>query len=1106
MLAGRPGARSAVTGLGTESSDTLDRAPLSPRESGGRRRPGAHLDMKIYLEKNLEEERQILLQQQKICRNRARKYFVESNRRKKAFEEKRKEQEEKEYQIREQILQQRKQKFEEVTEKFQRAHIPLSQRRRAVFQKPVPPLEEALKQIQESNLKSEINLPFSYRPTVNWRTIDSALPSALSKNDHNHQKQPLSKINCDKEMKENIRANLTTNKNVFQLKLEETQKLLEDQHLSSLQKFCDEVNQITNSETLSSIDSLEAAEHEEIYLTLIKEPSTSLQQNTISLKSANLQLTNLSCFDEDKLSFSKTQRINNWLTNLDTPDTQTVTPFSDILSKSNVLPAWECFNSQEQNLSTLSRTVERPTNTAENSVAFVYSPPIFVVDNKSEKTSETSTMKTIDSTSGAFKRERLLVTENPTFKFSKAWSTSDTLAQEVTTFSDQEKSSELTQENRTSVPTSCVPVATPLVLPSNTPSARPLAKNNIYIKEIDPVQCSDKLDELKDVKDEKIKYFHCNKEELPLFSDSFQAAYIPHNPDSKDEKQKLAETSTSLSNVIPNYDLVGQHKKMKYNIHERNGVRFLKGILKKESKYEHDYLKALIINQGLKFGNQKAAAIRDSIELTKEKEKGAEITKTIKKLRWFDETGNIENSAEDHHSLKKKTGVTQQWSQQFHIKSGAGSNTINVPASGENSADRRKSKDDYFSENVTVLGGSGTDHVPLNCFIPSGCNFAKQAWPASKKEESKIPVHNGDSKTQKGNPQRGGAKVIRRTGSAKVQSGYTYTNRRGTVIHPQSASKVNTFIQAQGKLIMPHPPPKSTSNIRSGKNIQVSQCLSVIPEDSQNIMTHNCFNSKHVLPTEHNSNQWNQESSPPLSNAGSDLVTVIPSLPSYYSSECQTLTKINYSNGTQTVAQQSGTLYCTQRSPVYEESYQSVTLKTTEEESVPLRKRGHNILHQNERAADSTVMRRKQIVKNKRRSLLEKKRQNPGSAGQKYDKQMNNFRQGIQLSSSEPKQTTRGTSNIEEVSDSTAEFLMAENLVRASVPEDEILTVMNSKQLQKPNMALNETQQLNICTLSAEEQKILQSLNRLNERLHYVQETICKNPSIKNTLQIIPFL
>lgn len=64
---------------------------------------------------------------------------------------------------------------------------------------------------------------------------------------------------------------------------------------------------------------------------------------------------------------------------------------------------------------------------------------------------------------------------------------------------------------------------------------------------------------------------------------------------------------------------------------------------------------------------------------------------------------------------------------------------------------------------------------------------------------------------------------------------------------------------------------------------------------------------------------------------------------------------------------------------------------------------------------------------------------------------------------------------------------MAENLVKSSVPEDEILSVMSSKQLQKPDFALNKTQQFNICALSAEEQKILQSLDRLNERL------CCKN-------------
>lgn len=53
------------------------------------------------------------------------------------------------------------------------------------------------------------------------RAIDNDLPSSLSKNDHKHQKYLISKIDCGQEM-ENSKANLTTNKDAFQLKLEET--------------------------------------------------------------------------------------------------------------------------------------------------------------------------------------------------------------------------------------------------------------------------------------------------------------------------------------------------------------------------------------------------------------------------------------------------------------------------------------------------------------------------------------------------------------------------------------------------------------------------------------------------------------------------------------------------------------------------------------------------------------------------------------------------------------------------------------------------------------------------------------------------------------------
>lgn len=570
--------------------------------------------------------------------------------------------------------------------------------------------------------------------------------------------------------------------------------------------------------------------------------------------------------------------------------------------------------------------MEGTKNTNNNLLDFICSSPIFIPNKKNKKTSETSTLRAADSCSGTFKREKPSVTESPTFKCSKAWDTPDSLTQEMATISDKVKYSELTQENRaTSIPT--------LIFPFNTQSTEPLPKNIIQMNKIDPVQCSDKLGELKD--DKKIKYLHSKKEELPLFSDSFSA-------DSKDKKQKITKISTLSSNVISNYDLVGQQKKRKYNIDERSNVKFLKSILKKESKYEHDSFKTLVINQDFKLKNQKAEAIRDSIELTKEKGENAKIPKTIKKLRWVDET-------EYNHSLKNGIEKSQQWSQSFHtqINSGVSNNINSIPTRAVNSANRKKPKDKSISENLAASGGSSTNHVSLNCFIPSAFNIAKQAWPASEKEESKSAIHNSDSKTQKANIQRGREKVIR-TKSAQVQSGFLYPNRKGTVIQAQSANKANICLQAQGKLVEPHPP-KTPQNIRSDKNIQVFQCQSEMPENSQNIITNNYFNLKHVLPAEHKVNQWNKVCSLPLSHVCSDSIPVMPSLP--YCSECQTLAKTNHSNGTQIIAQQDETLYCSQRCPVYEESLHSVAFRPTKEESVPSWKRRHNSLGQNEKAA-----------------------------------------------------------------------------------------------------------------------------------------------------------
>ncbi|XP_056229212.1 centrosomal protein of 126 kDa isoform X3 [Seriola aureovittata] len=98
----------------------------------------------------LEDERQLLVEEQKLCKARARKFSQETNLRQKALEERRKQWDVQEQRLRENILQQRRQRVQDATERFQRAHLPPSQRRRQSFRRNVPNIEDALSQLQGS--------------------------------------------------------------------------------------------------------------------------------------------------------------------------------------------------------------------------------------------------------------------------------------------------------------------------------------------------------------------------------------------------------------------------------------------------------------------------------------------------------------------------------------------------------------------------------------------------------------------------------------------------------------------------------------------------------------------------------------------------------------------------------------------------------------------------------------------------------------------------------------------------------------------------------------------------------------------------------------------
>ncbi|KAI5629668.1 centrosomal protein of 126 kDa isoform X2 [Silurus asotus] len=105
-----------------------------------------------------DEDRQLLIQEQKACRARARQYCLETNRRRKALEDRKKRRDIQEQKQRENILQQRKQRLQEATERFQRFYLPPTQKRRSGGSRAPHNLPAVSAAQAYSNLMQERNL------------------------------------------------------------------------------------------------------------------------------------------------------------------------------------------------------------------------------------------------------------------------------------------------------------------------------------------------------------------------------------------------------------------------------------------------------------------------------------------------------------------------------------------------------------------------------------------------------------------------------------------------------------------------------------------------------------------------------------------------------------------------------------------------------------------------------------------------------------------------------------------------------------------------------------------------------------------------------------
>ncbi|NXL63715.1 CE126 protein, partial [Chordeiles acutipennis] len=1053
-----------------------------------------------------------------------------------AFEERRKQEEEKEQKLREQILQQRKIKFQEATDKFQRAHLPFSQHKATVETKAAFQLEEALEQIKGSVLTPGLCLP--NRNKTNFRTTDDTSSSPASRNDSFHQKQISAVVDWDKTIQEKSRTNTDSNQ-LLQENLKEMQQLLEKQHLSNLERFHQEVKKTDDSESLSSLDSLEAGEQNGNYTTP-SESSLTTQCDCALYNPEKSQTRNNSLLYTAQSASSKNMHLNNCLRNVDSQNNHNL-PIHDLLAKHNVLTHPEHVNNSEEESSASHRTGKKPAefSTSGKQGSSVSDAFSFLQNIKEERSKLPSGMAST------------LATSHPVSSPSKTWASPDSIPGERVQDLMQDQSFKMTPQKITvSVQTSSQPIATSIIsfpnpgcstgLPS---TADTLQKDkNVNMKFLK--NTSGKMTE---TKEENIKCIVDLNPGSRLFQDIPNASVLRNvnqQNNKEEEKGNMVETMSLLSDTELNSGIPAQCKTLKNNLLERKRARLFTGILKKDSNYEPSHFKSVIMNHGISFGTLPVSSIRDSLELAKIKKKSVENEKYNSKLRWCDQINQIIIENNDKCYEKTTSEISSAQLQYVQTTNNAPKTNLSIITQPSNPMFiKNHHENSHISKPNVNTEEPNKECTSLNIFMPTGSFSAKKAWMVSKDEESKLPVCIDNSKINEVNQLKNKAKITRRARSVKSQPSLIPKKRTGTIIRPQSATEANKTLKAPGKLLAPHPPPAPLPGKRSGENAASPGCQPPLPSSLQAITTRRSdLNERPVLLADQVLNRNCTEKSESIT-CHLDLATAMPT------SGCSTDKYKPWAKNTcsvntaQTTACQDHSVTCTGRRPVNTDnelhlhhtptagkkstSWQAAHAARAPKVSATDAIQHHvshcnnshitkwqpfkaNVSHVtidgnsqmssfksasriNELLSFSEnggvpVIRQKQVFNNgENEQISEHRRQIIASERWKPTYHAQNLLCAVQLSpvqsALDPVRYTSNTPESDKVSESTAQFLMAEKLASTPVAEDEILAAMESVQPASWPLLLNRAPRLARSALSIEEQKILQSLDFLNQRL-----------------------
>ncbi|NWW54535.1 CE126 protein, partial [Pedionomus torquatus] len=870
--------------------------------------------------------------------------------------------------------------------------------------------------------------------------------------------------------------------------------------------FHQEVKKRDDSESLSSLDSLEAGEQNGNYTT-VSESSLTTQCDCVLYNPEKSQTRNNGLFSTAQSASSKNVHLNNCLRNVDSCSHNF--PIHDLLAKHNILTPAEHVNSSEEESSASHRPGKKPadfstTGQQEHSVNNAFS---FLQNIKEERSKPSSG---IVST---------LATGHPVFNPSKAWASPESVPGERDQDLLQDQSLKMTPQKRTvSVKTSSQPIATSIILFPNqgcstdiTSTADTLPKDK---------NISTEFFKMAETKQENMKHIDVTDPGSSLFEDIPNAPVlceIKQQDNREEEKGNMIETVSLVSDMELNSATPTLHKLLKNNIFERKRAKLFTSILKKEPKYEPSHFKAEVMSHGISFGTQPVSSIRDSLELAKMKKKSEENEKYNRKLKWHDQINQIIIENNEKCYEKNISEISSAQLQYVQTTNNTPKANLSIAQPSNPMFMKNCQENSHISKPNVNTEESNKKCTPQNIFMSNGSFSTKKAWMVSQNAGSKPPVCSNNSKINDGNQLKNKAKITKPR-SVTAQPSFMPKKRTGTKIRPLSVAETNKTLEVPRKLLAPHPPPTPLPENPSGKNAASPGCQPLLPSRLQaTTARRNDLNERHVLLAGQVLNRTGTEKSESIT-CPLGLATAI-STPGCSMVKYEPWAKSGCSvNSAQTSARQNNVVSYAERRSVNTEnglllhrvpaagktstSWQAAHTARAPKDSATGKSHvtglgvggcsDESLFQLHHKFVFSIVLLtgQKQAFdsrENKQRSFSEHRRQSVASKRWKPTHHAQTSLHSVQLSpvqsAFDPVQNMNNTYKPDEVSESTVPFLAAEKPAGTSAAEVDILAAMESVQPVRQPSLLNRAPSLGMTALSVEEQKIFQSLDRLNQRL-----------------------